>query len=240
VGVLSHYLEREGVPTAHISLIREQTAAIRPPRALWVPFMLGRPLGVPDAPAFQLRVLRALLSLFERPGPSVIDDFPDEAPVHDPEGGFVCPVSFVSGPDGRTEPGRALLDEMARLAPWYELARKRRGRTTVGVFGATAEDAANYLLRCLDGTLPPSSTGGVPVATALKRACEDIRAYYFEAASAQPGYLVPDAINEWFWRDTAAGRAMLEMRRICLASSEETLRNLGRQGLIPRVVVDAL
>jgi len=35
-----------------VSLIREQTAAIRPPRALWVPFMLGRPFGVPNDPAF--------------------------------------------------------------------------------------------------------------------------------------------------------------------------------------------
>jgi len=39
VGALGHYIEREGIPTAQISLIREQTAAIKPSRALWVPFM---------------------------------------------------------------------------------------------------------------------------------------------------------------------------------------------------------
>jgi len=238
VGALSHYLEHEGVPTAHISLIREQTVAMRPPRALWVPFMLGRPLGAPDAPAFQLRVLRALLSLFERTGPAVLDDFPEDAPVQsDPEAGFVCPVSFAPGPAGLAEPGRALIDEMARLAPWYDLARTRRGRTTVGVFGATADDAARHLSRCLNGSTKAPT--GLTAALALKRACDDIRAYYFEAASARPGNLVPDAINHWFWQETAAGRAMLEMRRICLESGDDTLRNLGRQGLIPRAVIDA-
>ena len=66
MGALGHYIEREGVPTAQVSLIREQTAAIKPPRALWVPFMLGRPFGAPGEPPFQRRVLRARLSLLER------------------------------------------------------------------------------------------------------------------------------------------------------------------------------
>ena len=34
--------------TTGISLVRENTASMQPPRALWVPFPLGRPLGVPD------------------------------------------------------------------------------------------------------------------------------------------------------------------------------------------------
>ena len=62
MGALGHYIEREGIPTAQISLIREQTAAIKPPRALWVPFMLGRPFGAPNDPDFQRRVLRHLLA----------------------------------------------------------------------------------------------------------------------------------------------------------------------------------
>ena len=59
MGGLGHYLEREGLATAQISLIRVHTEKIRPPRALWVPFELGRPLGTPDEPDFQTRVLRA-------------------------------------------------------------------------------------------------------------------------------------------------------------------------------------
>ena len=39
--------------TTSISLIREQSEAVRPPRALWVPFALGRPLGSAADPDFQ-------------------------------------------------------------------------------------------------------------------------------------------------------------------------------------------
>ncbi len=55
------------MPTTQISLIREHTEKIKPPRALWVPFELGRPLGVPNDAAFQNRVITAALDLFEAP-----------------------------------------------------------------------------------------------------------------------------------------------------------------------------
>jgi len=97
VGALGHYIEREGVPTAQISLIREQTAAIQPPRALWVPFLLGRPFGAPNEPEFQRRVLRALLSLFERPTGPVLEDFPEDAPAIDAHEA-ILPVRFPSRP----------------------------------------------------------------------------------------------------------------------------------------------
>ncbi len=48
MGALANFIERAGVATASISLIREQSEAVRPPRALWVPFALGRPLGSAD------------------------------------------------------------------------------------------------------------------------------------------------------------------------------------------------
>ena len=63
MGALGHFLEREGIPTAGISLVREHTEIVRPPRALWVTFELGRPLGKPDDAAFQTRVLRAQLDM---------------------------------------------------------------------------------------------------------------------------------------------------------------------------------
>ncbi|MGB1538895.1 MAG: selenoprotein B, partial [Pseudomonadales bacterium] len=52
--------------TTGISLIRENTASMQPPRALWVSFPLGRPLGKPGDPAFQHRVISAALDLLNR------------------------------------------------------------------------------------------------------------------------------------------------------------------------------
>ena len=74
MGALGHYLEAEGLATTQISLIREHTASIRPPRALWVPFMLGRPLGDPGEAEGQRSVLNAVLSLLERAEGPVLED----------------------------------------------------------------------------------------------------------------------------------------------------------------------
>ena len=68
MGGLSHYLESDGLATTQISLVREHSETMKPPRAMWVPFILGRPLGQPNDPAFQRRVLRGALELLERKG----------------------------------------------------------------------------------------------------------------------------------------------------------------------------
>jgi hypothetical protein len=238
VGALGHYIEREGVPTAQISLIREQTAAIRPPRALWVPFMLGRPLGAPNEPDFQRRVLRHLLSLFERPGP-VLEDFPEDAPAGEAqEAGFACPVSFEPVNSTGGSLARAMRDEIAHLAPWYDLARRRRGRTTVGVFGGGISEATRHVASYLDGLPEAPPLAGWSAGMAVKRACDDVKAYYYEAVTAQPGNLAPKAIENWFWRETVAAKALLAIRDICLKSSDQSLQPLGKLSLIPRFVTD--
>jgi len=78
VSALAHYLEEEGLATVAISLIRPQTENTKPPRALWVPFELGRPFGPPNDPEFQKRVVRTALQMLElEHGPVVIEDFPE-------------------------------------------------------------------------------------------------------------------------------------------------------------------
>ena len=62
MGGLAHYFESCGLATTQISLIRQHSEQIKPPRALWVPFELGRPLGVPGDPGFQARVLVSALT----------------------------------------------------------------------------------------------------------------------------------------------------------------------------------
>ena len=239
MGALGHYLEREGVPTAQISLVREQTAAIKPPRALWVPFMLGRPFGAPNELVFQRKVLRTLLLLFERTVGPVLEDFSEEAPaVTAQEQGFACPVSFASPQSEAGGLARALHEEITQLAPWHDLARNRRGRTTVGVFGGTVVEAARYVVSYLDGVPERPPLPGWSAGMSVKRACDDIKAYYYEAVAAQPGNLAPRAIEQWFWRETAAAAVLLAIRDICLNSDDSTLKPLGKLSLIPRSVTE--
>ena len=69
VGLLAGVLERAGIPTVCIALVRSVAEKVGPPRALAVPFRFGAPLGgANDAPG-QIAVMRAALSLLSEPGP---------------------------------------------------------------------------------------------------------------------------------------------------------------------------
>jgi hypothetical protein len=70
-------MERQGIATVVIQLLREVAARVRPPRALVVPFRHGYPLGAPDNPALQHAVIEAALRLLENPAlpPPVLVDF---------------------------------------------------------------------------------------------------------------------------------------------------------------------
>lgn len=58
-------LERRGIATVAVQLLREIAEAVRPPRALLVPYPFGYPLGAPNDPALQRRVMEAALDLLE-------------------------------------------------------------------------------------------------------------------------------------------------------------------------------
>jgi len=70
VGLVAAELERQGISTVAIQLLREVAARVRPPRALWVPFPHGYPLAAPDDPARQRAVIEAALRLLEEPAPT--------------------------------------------------------------------------------------------------------------------------------------------------------------------------
>ena len=75
-------LERQGVSTVVIQLLREVAERVRPPRALCVPFRHGYPLDTPgDAPR-QHAVIEAALKMLEdaRATPPVLADFNLEQP----------------------------------------------------------------------------------------------------------------------------------------------------------------
>lgn len=59
-------LERRGITTVCVILLREIAQKVRPPRALSVPFRHGFPLGAPHDAALQRSVIEAALSLLVR------------------------------------------------------------------------------------------------------------------------------------------------------------------------------
>ncbi|NKB56685.1 MAG: hypothetical protein GKS00_10145 [Alphaproteobacteria bacterium] len=234
---LAHYFEDEGIPSTAIALVREHAEKMRAPRALWVPFELGRPLGAPDEPAFQRRVLSEALAMLVSPdGPVVLTDFPDDAPGPKAEDstGWVCPVSFPPPPSEDEGPVVAMLSEIDALAPWYQVSRERRGRTLVGVSGMTLHEAARYVASFLDEPVPDSSSPDKTVAQAFKDATTDIMAYYSEAGTAQPGRRSSGETQGWFWRETTAGRVLLDVREKLLEGSDKRLKFVVAKILFPK------
>jgi hypothetical protein len=244
VGAVGHYLEHEGIPTTQISLIREHTEVIRPPRALWVPFMMGRPLGAPGNPEFQRKVLLAALRLLEEPAGPVLRDFPEDAPSARSAAlfeGEACPVNFsrprVAGSDEYAL-ARALAEEIAQLEPWHDLASKRRGGTTVGVSGRSPTEAGAFVVSFLSAQPPRSGRADEPIAQSLKYACDDLRAFYEEAASAQPGALTSGELEHWLYFGTVLGEVLRELQKPCLRSDDDQIRAFAKLLLIPRSVAN--
>jgi hypothetical protein len=229
------------VPTTQISLVRLHTEAMQPPRALWVPFELGRPLGVPDDAAWQTRVLLAALRLLETPSGPVLEDFPDDAPTASDDGSatLVCPLN-VSAPQATLSDAdklrREFQQEIVNLRPWYERSVSLRGRTTVGASRLDPDALGAFIAAMLDDELPPSPREDLDTPDLLKLATEDVKAYYFEALAAQPGQHDVDSATQadWFWRDTTAGHLFFAMQQRCLASDDPVMQHIGASLLIPR------
>ncbi len=206
---------------------------MQPPRALWVPFPLGRPLGKPGDAAFQLDVIRAALNLLDRSKGPVLEDYPHDAPVVDAESAAACPVSFPSDTDDAGSWKSRLSKEVRELKPWYELScRRRGGRTLVGIADQTPAQNVQILAEHLDDGVRPTDI------TWLKRAVEDIKVYYIEAMTAQPGDYDNRALQDQFWQDTSFGAAVLAFYHQFQNSDDDRMKLIARM-LAPREAVGA-
>ena len=72
-------MEREGLTTASVSIVKEITAELRPPRAVFVPWPLGHPFGRAGNLEQQRAVLYDMIGLLEsaeEPGVLIERDHP--------------------------------------------------------------------------------------------------------------------------------------------------------------------
>ena len=218
MSALAHYFETAGLPTTLVALIREHAEAIRPPRALWTLFELGRPLGAPEDADFQKDVIRTALALLERPSGPILEDYPVPAPEDQPsideDEGWACPVSFAAPKSDAPETfASRLTDEVGQLRPWHETWKRRKGRTGVGVLGVEIDDVAAFVGALADGASPAAPGPDQPLGDAFKLAINDLMTFYQESANAQPGKAGGgQAVSDWFWTGTVAGDALQAIR----------------------------
>ena len=212
---LAHYFEDEGLATTIVALVREHIISMNPPRALWVPFELGRPFGTPNDAGLQRRVLESALALLDKPATTpLLQDFGEEASNQDGDADWRFPG--VLDTDG-------VIAEVFSVLPVWHRAQQRNGRTTVGISGLTAESAVEYIERYHSHDPMPNPKGMASVSRA-RFAIDDIKALYFEAAMAAGGHPASYQLHEWFWKQTIAGRMILDFQGRARNSEDKNLR----------------
>jgi hypothetical protein len=235
VSALGHYLEEEGIATVAISLIRPQTENTKPPRALWVPFELGRPFGPPSDPGFQKRVILAALRLLEREdGPVLIEDFPDDDPRATPDLAWRPPFPPAMAAAGSAEALSERLEaEIGLLRGAHGRWVAQHGRTTVGLSGLPMAECARYVADWLRGKAPPSPRNGFSAPLILRFAVDDVKAYCLEAAAAGTAKPSSRQLGDWFWNETAVSAAIYALREALQASDDERLKLIVSNFMVP-------
>jgi hypothetical protein len=240
---VSHYLETRGLATAGISLVREQTEAMRLPRFLWVPFELGRPFGAPNEPEFQRRVLSDVLALFDRTdGPVVLEDFQEDAPTTDADLPWACPVSFA--PPTIDEPSlhSAIRNEIASLAPWAELRPAPAPNTGIPL------DEMVDRINLITVAARRAATGGTdsdpvdierddlePVEIEeVRLLADDLRTWYLHAVAQQPGSAGSHERNNWFWRQSALAHLLGHLAAALATYPDRRVQAFAKRGIVPR------
>lgn len=185
-----------------LALVRGQIERSAPPRALYVEFPLGRPLGRPLDPEFQTSVISAAFDLLNEPSGPVLVDYPIVIEDASAEM-FACAVPPRFNPD--LHPA---IDEALGLRPAYNRTVERYGRTSVGRTG-TADDIPELIdvfIKISDGKVLEEIDvpGGDHIAVAM-----DLRSYYEEAALSLSDH-VPDArqAESWLYRGTKLGEVL--------------------------------
>lgn len=212
---LAHYLEDEGLSTTVVALVREHVAKMSPPRAIWVPFEMGRPFATPNDAALQQRVLKAALALLDEPtSEPLLRDFAEES--NDLQGDLSWEFP------GRLDAGSVLAEALSVLPVW-EKARARTNRTTFGISGFSPETAVEFIQRYLSPDPMPNPKGMAPVSRA-RFSVDDIKVFYLEAALANGGRPSSFQLNEWFWKQTLAGKMILDFQDAVRLSDNKNLR----------------
>jgi hypothetical protein len=206
-----------------------------------VPFQLGHPLGAPDNPDFQRKVLVSVLELLEAPSGPVLQDFPEDEPESDEIIVLSCPVNYsqTTTEDDTTDPMlSSFRREMTAMRPWYDMALKKRQRTTVGVSGISLEELPDFIYAFAKGVEPPNPRQDISLPYTLKFAAEDLKAYYNEGVTSQPGQSNASSklLQDWFWDETVAGKVLLAVKKTCESSPDKTMNMMAAHFIVPHDV----
>jgi hypothetical protein len=214
--VIARVLEERGLSTVSISLVREHTVKVKPPRAVWVPFPFGLAVGHRNDVAEQRAVLDlAFSTLTADRGPVLLDFTAAErleraAPLQssdveiDAHARTIDVAGEVETTRGRWSPHAGLSGVPA--ARFGELARF--------LAGYAAGEVADY----------PARPADMPLLQFIRYGIEDLRVMYMETRmSERPGEASDDR-QRWLLASTALGVLLRALRDRMDASADPAVR----------------
>ena len=235
MSVLAHFFESFGFATVLVGFVREHIEAIKPPRALWLNFPMGRPFGKPNDPEYQIKVIRAAFSLFNVASGPVLHDFPEVIPVKNGRMGYALPVELVMKKSQIGDVDIMLQEvkkEIDNMKSDYNKALANRGRTTVGASQMKINEFADYIATFVKGNIPQSPRKGLGSVPQLKLVVEDLQAYYTETITYRDNIDDFEILGTWFWEKTKAGKMILALEAVSLESDNKILRQIVNMSLI--------
>jgi len=209
--VAARVLESHGIATTSISLVREHTERIKPPRALFVPFPFGHAFGKPNDAALQQRVLSAALELLAAPAGPVLVDFPEDLGDQPP-----VPIQASAVKPGGTIPADVSAETREMRGKHAEWLTKNGGRSAFGLSGVPVtrfEDVAAFLQKFAEGDADtPERPATVKLPAFIRWCADDLKTIYFEGYLAGKADAGGEEIARWFWGETAAGQVLRRVR----------------------------
>jgi hypothetical protein len=223
VSALAHFFEDEGLSTVVIALVREHAQVMKPPRALWVPYELGRPFGEPKNAELQRHILKTALSLLDSTDATpILYDLEDERPRSTIDESWIPPQSLNTD---------LVLNEATDILPLWEQVCKQQARTTVGVSGMSPQLAVEFIDLYFDPE-PIANPKGMARVSRARFAIDDIKAFYLEAALVNGGQPSSGQLYDWFWKTTLAGIMIRNFQQLAVSSNDKNL-NLIAGSLVP-------
>ena len=117
------------------------------------------------------------------------------------------------------------------LAHFFE----EEGVPTTQISGLNLDAIGDFLCSFFEEGVPENPREDIPLPYTLNLVTDDLKAYYFESITAQPGQESPSirVLSDWFWGETLAGEVLLAIRETCMESEDALMRLVGRVLIVP-------
>jgi hypothetical protein len=211
--------------TVALSLVREHSEKVKPPRALFVPFPLGLPVGHPGNTAEQQAVLDLAFSMLDAPSGPVLLDYPDDTAADEagspPQASELDPDEAARNADFATE--------VTLMRRYWEQHLAATGRTGVGL-SQIPPARFRGVVRFLEAFVADSHAdmderpADMPVPLFIRSCLDDLRVMYVEARlQTHPGESSVDR-QRWLLGSTALGVMIRRLRDALEASDDPKLK----------------